>query len=212
MGLITYTNLEDGTPVTANVFNERFAQVIKEINGLLDQNNLADNAVTSSKYADGSLTNNKIDDNTITPQKLSAIAFDVQSAASNQNITAGTMTKVALSVLNYEYGGDNFDISNQRFIAPVSGVYQLNGRVTFTTAANLAGNFIYMDLRVNGVTRLIGTNINAGGNNSTGIVAAGAVYLNAGDYVEMWAKRDTQNGQLTGSQSELSGFCVGATV
>lgn len=39
MGLINYTNIEDGTPITANVFNQRFAQIISVINGGLGSEN-----------------------------------------------------------------------------------------------------------------------------------------------------------------------------
>lgn len=49
MGLITYTNLEDGTPVTANVFNERFAQIIAQLNGNLDENNFKDAGISKQK-------------------------------------------------------------------------------------------------------------------------------------------------------------------
>ena len=49
MGLITYTNLEDGTPITANIFNERFAQIIAQINGNLDENNFADQGISKEK-------------------------------------------------------------------------------------------------------------------------------------------------------------------
>lgn len=41
MGLINYTNIEDGTPITANVFNQRFAQIISVINGGLGSENFA---------------------------------------------------------------------------------------------------------------------------------------------------------------------------
>lgn len=49
MGLITYENLEDGTPVTANVFNERFAQIIAQLNGNIDENNLKDAGISKEK-------------------------------------------------------------------------------------------------------------------------------------------------------------------
>lgn len=49
MGLITYENLEDGQKVTANVFNERFAQIVAQINGQLDENNLLDNGISKAK-------------------------------------------------------------------------------------------------------------------------------------------------------------------
>lgn len=49
MGLITYENLEDGNPVTANVFNERFAQIIAQLNGNIDENNLANAGISKEK-------------------------------------------------------------------------------------------------------------------------------------------------------------------
>lgn len=49
MGLISYTNLEDGTPVTANIFNERFAQIIAQLNGNLDENNFKNEGISKEK-------------------------------------------------------------------------------------------------------------------------------------------------------------------
>jgi len=49
MGLITYENLEDGTPVTANVFNERFAQIVAQLNGNIDENNLSNEGISKEK-------------------------------------------------------------------------------------------------------------------------------------------------------------------
>lgn len=51
MGLITYTNLEDGTPVTANIFNERFAQIVAQINGNLAAVNMLNGGITKEKLA-----------------------------------------------------------------------------------------------------------------------------------------------------------------
>ena len=49
MGLITYENLEDGQKVTANVFNERFAQIVSQLNGNIDENNIKDDGITKEK-------------------------------------------------------------------------------------------------------------------------------------------------------------------
>ena len=49
MGLITYENLEDGQKVTANVFNERFAQIVAQLNGNLDESNFADEGISKEK-------------------------------------------------------------------------------------------------------------------------------------------------------------------
>lgn len=49
MGLITYENLEDGEKVTANIFNERFAQIVAQLNGNLDDSNFADDGISKEK-------------------------------------------------------------------------------------------------------------------------------------------------------------------
>lgn len=49
MGLITYENLEDGQKVTANIFNERFAQIIAQLNGNLDASNFANHGISKEK-------------------------------------------------------------------------------------------------------------------------------------------------------------------
>lgn len=49
MGLITYENLEDGQKVTANVFNERFAQIIAQLNSNIDENNLKNAGISKEK-------------------------------------------------------------------------------------------------------------------------------------------------------------------
>lgn len=51
MGLITYENLEDGQKVTANIFNERFAQIVAQINGGLSAVNMEDAGITKAKLA-----------------------------------------------------------------------------------------------------------------------------------------------------------------
>ena len=49
MGLITYENLKDGQKVTANVFNERFAQIVAQLNGNIDENNLKNAGISKEK-------------------------------------------------------------------------------------------------------------------------------------------------------------------
>lgn len=49
--LITYENLEDGQKVTANIFNERFAQVIAQINGKLSAVHMENAGITKEKLA-----------------------------------------------------------------------------------------------------------------------------------------------------------------
>lgn len=40
MSIIDYTQIADNTPITANVFNERYGQIVNVINGGIDQTNI----------------------------------------------------------------------------------------------------------------------------------------------------------------------------
>ncbi len=60
MGLINYEQLEDGFDASANLWNERFGILFKEINGKLDAENLKNEAVTTAKIAAGAVTNEKL--------------------------------------------------------------------------------------------------------------------------------------------------------
>lgn len=100
MGLITYENLEDGTPVTANVFNERFAQIIAQLNGNIDENNLLDEGISKEKlqtevyesiYPVGSMYVNFTDDTN--PATL--LGFGVWTAVAGRTVVGydGTQTE-----------------------------------------------------------------------------------------------------------------------
>lgn len=51
MGLITYQNIENNTPATANTLNERFGQIVNTINGEIDSANIKDGAITLAKIS-----------------------------------------------------------------------------------------------------------------------------------------------------------------
>jgi len=100
MGLITYENLEDGTPVTANVFNERFAQIIAQLNGNLDESNFADEGISKEKlqaevyeslYPVGSMYVNFTDDT----DPATLLGFGVWTAVAGRFVVGydGTQTE-----------------------------------------------------------------------------------------------------------------------
>lgn len=51
MSTITYQNIENDSPASANVLNERFGQIVNEINGNLDSSNIKDGAITLAKVS-----------------------------------------------------------------------------------------------------------------------------------------------------------------
>ena len=60
MGLINYSNIEDGTTIDAADVNTPLTTIYNDYNGNIDSNNLADNAVTTAKIGDGAVTNAKL--------------------------------------------------------------------------------------------------------------------------------------------------------
>jgi hypothetical protein len=100
MGLITYENLEDGQKVTANIFNERFAQIVAQLNGHITDVNIEDDGISKEKlkaevyeslYPVGSMYVN-FTDNT-NPATL--LGFGVWSAVAGRVIVGydGTQTE-----------------------------------------------------------------------------------------------------------------------
>jgi hypothetical protein len=70
VGLLTYTQIEDGFSATANLWNSRFAPLYDEINGNLDSSNLANDAVTEAKIAAEAVTASKLAAQSVLPSKV----------------------------------------------------------------------------------------------------------------------------------------------
>ena len=61
MGLINYTQIEDGQDASANGLNERFGKIIDTVNGNIDTENIKNGSITREKIAPASITSDKID-------------------------------------------------------------------------------------------------------------------------------------------------------
>lgn len=51
MSVIDYTQIDDNTPITGNVFNERYGQIIQVINGGIDQSNIKNGSLTRELFS-----------------------------------------------------------------------------------------------------------------------------------------------------------------
>lgn len=51
MSIIDYTQIDDNTPITANVFNERYGQIVNVINGGIDQTNIKKGSLGRDAFA-----------------------------------------------------------------------------------------------------------------------------------------------------------------
>lgn len=109
-------------------------------------------------------------------------------ATTQSNLTNNTVTKVTLDAEVFDVGGD-FDIANNRFVAPVSGYYHIMATVTFSgvVADKRYIAYIYVNgAQVNISSMSIGTV-------TTGIYipVMALVYVEAGQYIELYAESES---------------------
>jgi len=90
---------------------------------------------------------------------------------------------VNFDVLDYDKTGD-FNITTDRFICPTSGYYLISGMVTFTFIDD--GESIFVAAYREGVFEA-GSAAQASYLSTLSTGFTDIVYLNAGDYVELWA-------------------------
>ena len=109
----------DDEVLSAADLNQSIDDIVTVVNGGLDQNNLAANAVGTSEIADDAVTLAKI-----------ANPYRVRVARSgSQTIQRATWTKVQLNAESYD-SNNNFDaVTNFVYTVPVTGFYQVNGLV-----------------------------------------------------------------------------------
>lgn len=108
------------------------------------------------------------------------------------------LTKVDLSIEVFDESGD-FDDTNDRFVAPVDGIYHFDGRGSLKFPGD--GNHIALYIFKNGTftTEGVQEGFNNGGPNSTSTMVGATLKLEAGDYIELFISRSTGSGQATGS-------------
>lgn len=116
MGLLSYTNLEDGFAATANVFNERFAAIYNAFNGNISADNLSNGAVTTPKLADRSVTAEKmatelyVDDNGWTVLDVGGIKTYTRQLSVSKLINGGG-TRSELGRFDPPVGRTNSNVS-----------------------------------------------------------------------------------------------------
>lgn len=105
MSLISYTQLEDNTPASANSINNRFAPLYDEVNGNLDSQNLKNEAVTEPKLAPLSVTSSKLGEKAVLPSKVGSTW--VGKSSSQNDIGTGWSTRfnktISLPEASYVY-------------------------------------------------------------------------------------------------------------
>lgn len=132
-------------------------------------------------------------------------------AGSAYNWGTNAWAKVALNTKLFDTNG-NFDITNYRYTAPVSGFYFFTGMAR--TSGAVGGNLYGIQLWVNGAigSGLSGIQaIQGSGTSGFGAPVSGLLQLNAGNYVEI-AAYGTGNAGATGRyETYLMGHLVSQT-
>jgi len=165
---------------------------------------------------DGNITATPNGTGIFVPKKVPAFyAFN----SSPQNLTNGTWTKVTgLSSELYD-NTNHFDTANQRFVAPVNGIYCFTTCLNFGTNTS-SGGYMYAEVRktfANGSTaeyyttgiRITNTVITS----DTQINGTISLPLLANEIAEMWAYQNVTSGNptLNGGRCFFTGHLVSGT-
>lgn len=102
----------------------------------------------------------------------------VESTAGTQSIPNATWTKVQMNATPTFDTNSEWDNVNHRFVAKQAGYYEITGQMYILSAVDSI-----MSLKINGVNRIY-----AGAGNSSNSLPniTDSIYLNVGDYVDLW--------------------------
>jgi len=160
---------------------------------------------------DGSITVTPNGTGIFVPKKVPAF-YAFNSAA--QTLTNVTWTRVTLPSTLFDTCGD-FNTSNNRFVAPVNGIYSFTTALNFSTDT-AAGGYVYADVRKNGTTQYYTFGLRLDGqviSSDTQINGSILLPLDANDYVEMGAYQHVASGNpaLTAGRCYFLGHLVSGT-
>lgn len=127
MGLISPQQISDGTTIDAADVNTPINTIANEVNGSLDANNLADDAVTTAKIADDAVTDAK------RPRLLSARA----TTATTNSLSNATFETVPFETEDYDpEGWHDTSTNNDRVTVDEAGLYLVVATVSMAGSAS----------------------------------------------------------------------------
>jgi hypothetical protein len=126
------------------------------------------------------------------PSQIAAtetVAARAYMSTATQSIPNSTVTKIALNTVNFDSHG-GWDTVNNRWTAPVSGYYAINGSIRFQPTSSTGAREIY--LRKNGVSGTFAIATIPGNTVDNNIVAArDVIQMYAGDYIELYGRQSS---------------------
>lgn len=135
--------------------------------------------------------------------------------SAGQSFADVNWTRVTLPNTVFDTCGD-FNTSNNRFVAPVNGIYSFTTALNYSTNTAASG-YVYADVRKNGTTQYYTMGMRLDGqiiSNDTQINGSILLPLDADDYVEMGVYQDVDFGvspSLNAGRSYLTGHLVSGT-
>jgi hypothetical protein len=170
----------------------------------VDNNN---GSPTIGMYATSAGNGIKVDHNGVVT-KPNQPAFFAHRNGGNYTETTAT-AKVYIDGTRFNHGG-HYDTTNNRFVAPVDGVYQFNASVNcyYISSGYQLRAFLY----VNGSNYVVGDSFHSA-NNAHDLVASVShvINLSANDYVEVWSFSDDGSRGFSSSViwNTFSGYLIG---
>lgn len=139
--------------------------------------------------------------------KPNLVCFDYYMSG-NQNLTNSTWTKLNFNTKSFERGGNNFDTTNYRFVAPVNGIYLFNLQVNHHADTSATG-YQYCGFYKNGSAyryinglRVLSQVIRADHTQAGSLM----IELSANDYIEVYAYQDSSGTPVVFGGIGRSGF------
>jgi len=195
MGLISVTLPSDGTTIDAADYNTPITTIVNAINGNISTDNIAASSITNTQVAAAGLNTTKI----YNPYKF---FYVIGSAASILATTAATLTCTSLQ---YDTSS-NYSTSTGRFTVPVSGFYQINAQVDFSSTIGA-----WVGLWKNGAEVYRGNRQNVSSNITMACPISVLLQLNAGDYIQLGYYSFTATTTESNNTTFIQGYLVSTT-
>lgn len=155
----------------------------------------------------GWITTAMIGDAQVSAEKLKATIAAKAYRSSAFNLTTSEV-KLSLNAEVFDTGSD-FDTTNGRFVAPVTGYYRVSASVGVTSVGS--GNRFGCQIYVNGSRYAAATNYGATAGGTPTAAVSDLVYLTAGQYIELYIEASTTiTGVAAADKTFLSINFVGA--
>lgn len=155
-----------------------------------DLNDMVENIESladGSGFDAGAIDTAAIASSAVTSEKLTTTIACRAFLNSAHNLTTSSV-KVPLNAESFDTGSD-FDTTNNRFTAPVTGYYEVSANLRVSNLAD--GNQIILELYVNGSTYLVATSVSASAANDPSVNISSLVYAEAGQYIELYGSAST---------------------